>query len=212
MLPNYTFRISPSDANFDSASLTKVPGYLATEFGSEVYGNPATPLDSCMWGLSHSNDTGTFRIKNLDIAGSVDHSIVSGIFNVIDASFCFDTNMRPIIGWRHANDACRLRYFDPSPSDYVIMNLPDSKVTPACFLDIKNPILVIAGFPDALCFHLSEDMLQIVVRVQREKFQTIHPCFTVEIEGESPCIVKVGKSRENRIKLALREVRFISSP
>jgi len=213
MLPNYTFRESATEDNFDDgASIDKVPGYLATEYGSEEYGNPLTPLNSCLWGLNHSNDTGTFRIRNIDRPADPEYNVVSGIFEVIEASFCFDTNMRPIISWRTSSNACKLRYFDSTTNNYTTLNLPDSIVAPACFLDLKNPILVYAGFSDALCFHMEADGIRISARIQRERFQTAHPCFTVRVTQSVPVITKVGKSRDNRVKLALFGLDFVSSP
>jgi len=213
MLPNYKFQISSSEDNFDDgASIDKVPGYLATEYGSEEYGNPLTPLNSCLWGLNHSNDTGTFRIKNIDRPADPEYDVVSGIFEIIEASFCFDTNMRPIIAWRTTISTCRLRYFDSTTNNYTILNLPDSVVAPTCFLDLKNPILVYAGFSDALCFYMEADGIHLSVRIQRERFQTAHPCFTIKAIESTPVITRVGKSKDNRVKLALRGLEFVSSP
>lgn len=126
-------------------------------------------------------------------------SVVHTSVDTEQISFCFDQNGNIAIVYIDNTTDGHLYWFDPTPSNYVVLDLPDPIVGAMLSLDDKRDLQSAAS--DALLWYTRKigEQHNLYQRIQRERFTIEH----LMVENVYPFIYKAGMHEELRGQLII---------
>lgn len=92
-----------------------------------------------------------------------------------DIAMSFDTNMNVVLGWEGEDYSAAFRWFDPVPSEFVVVPLPTGTRSVRVQFDDVRPS-EFGQFGDTIISYIRGNKLYF--RVLRERFQTEHELYS----------------------------------
>lgn len=175
------------------------------EKGGIALSDPSQGISVHDWVCLYEASNGNIYVKNLNTV--VTYTVLTGIMNVTDLSFAFDSNMRVNIGYKLVSGESKIYYYNSITEDFTTDTLPSGAGAPRLCHDDKRDEMVVLNVTDVLIFYIYNNKLYYLL--QRERFLTPHQVATV---SAGTVLDKVGMSDDLRILAQISNGTFVSSP
>jgi len=185
-------------------SLEEESPLIEYEDGGVALSDPSQGISGYTWKLTYIPSTGTIMLKNTVTNVSTD--FLTGIMDVVGASFAFDSNMRPAIGYQLSNGDSKLYYYNTVTESYSTLSFPAGTGCPRLCHDDKRAPMVGLNTTDILCFYISPDNI-LSYRQQRDRYAVEYPVATL---AGSPTLKKVGMSVSLRLRVTIHGGQLVS--
>lgn len=176
---DYLFRSSSAEFLAPDSTVTGDP-LISKERGGIALSDPSEGINTYVWVSSYDDIAGDIKLTNETTL--VESTIITGVLNVTQISFAFDSNMRPSIAYVLATGEAYHYWYDSVIEDYTTTLLPVGTTTPRLCHDDKRFFFVTNNTTDVILGYLLSNTLYF--RLQRERYQTDHAIATVSAGTE----------------------------